>query len=250
MVHLKIGRIKLDDFDYSKEWVNKSIHRSLDRFKTSYLDVVFLHDVEFVNEDGIFKALTELFELKKQGLVKNVGISGYPVDFLYETARKVANGALGDGVTLDLVMNYSNGCLQNTILADYYDKFFKDTGIKLLNNASILSMSLLRSAETRSFHPCSQDLKDTVAKLAKVLKDEHDTELAELATRFALRLWKGKKGKTVLGLSTLEELDSALIQYKYVLDGSLDQFDAKLVKFSQEFLGDHLNETWKSGINH
>ena len=44
----KCGRIKANHFEYSPSWIRKSVARSLQRFNTSYLDVVFCHDVEFV----------------------------------------------------------------------------------------------------------------------------------------------------------------------------------------------------------
>ncbi|KAG0689821.1 hypothetical protein C6P40_004390 [Pichia californica] len=244
----KVGRLQLDDFDYTPEWVEKSIKNSLERFNTDYLDVVFLHDVEFKTENDAIDALKMLMSLKSKGLINYVGISGYTVDYLYKLAKLVKDI---DGIgKLDLVMSYSNMCLQNTTLADYYDKFFADTGITLLNNASILSMSLLRYQETRYFHPANQALKDKCFQLAVSLREDYNTDLAELSTRFAMRAWINKKGKTVIGVSTIPELKSAVAQYKTVLDHSNDVQDAKLVKFSQEFLGDHLNETWESGIHH
>jgi D-arabinose 1-dehydrogenase len=42
----KVGRIAALEFDYSPQWIRQSVERSLDRFKTSYLDVVFCHDIE------------------------------------------------------------------------------------------------------------------------------------------------------------------------------------------------------------
>ncbi|ODV83801.1 hypothetical protein CANARDRAFT_9360 [[Candida] arabinofermentans NRRL YB-2248] len=242
----KVGRLQLDDFDYSASWVKKSIARSLERLHTKYLDVVYLHDIEFVEEEGIMEALRTLMQLKKDGYIRNVGISGYPVEFLYKIASLCVDQP--DIGCLDLVLSYSNMCLQNIKLGDWYDRFMTNTHIKLLNNASILSMSLLRSQETKSFHPCSQELKNTVSSLSKVLLAEHNVELAELATRFAIREWKSKKGKTVLGVSTKSELESALVQYRLVLSGEMDELDAKLYELSKSILGEHFNETWASGI--
>ncbi|KAH3660191.1 hypothetical protein OGAPHI_007396 [Ogataea philodendri] len=241
----KVGRIQLDDFDYSPDWITKSVHRSLERFNTTYLDVVYLHDIEFVEERGIFAALERLMELKSQGFIRNVGISGYPVPFLYHIcSTSASHPKIGK---LDLVLSYSNMCLQNTSLLDWYDKFMA-TGIQLLNNASILSMSLLRSQETRSFHPASQELKDACAGLATTLKQTYNTELAELATRFAIREWLPKNGKTVIGVSNIDELNSALSQYKTILEKSKDSQDKELIELSQKQLGPHFNETWNSGI--
>lgn len=244
----KVGRLQLDDFDYSAKWVETSIRRSLERFHTDYLDVVFLHDVEFKTIDESVEALETLMKLKQQGIIKWVGISGYPVKYIYELANIVKdNKNVGK---LDLVMSYSNMCLQNTILEDYYQSFLDTSGVKLVNNASILSMSLLRYQETKSFHPASEKLKDRCAELAIMLKEKYGCNLAELATRFAIRKWTEKKGRTVLGVSNLPELNAAWEQYRLVLDHSLDEKDAALVELSQSFLGDHLNETWKSGLDH
>lgn len=244
----KVGRIQLDDFDYSPEWVEKSITRSLRRLQTSYLDVVYLHDVEFKTIDDSVAALKMLMHLKSKGLIKYVGISGYPVDYIYKLALLVKDvEEIGE---LDLIMSYSNMCLQNTTLENYYQDFLNNTGVKLVNNASILSMSLLRYQETKSFHPASAELKAKCNELAKVLKGDYNEDLAELATRFALKKWLNRKGKTVLGVSTIDELMAAWDQYQLVSNNVNDENDEKLFTFSQKFLGDHLNETWESGIKH
>ncbi|KAH9987899.1 NADP-dependent oxidoreductase domain-containing protein [Russula compacta] len=44
----KVGRYGIDDFDYSPATVRRSVQRSLQRLQTQYLDVVYLHDIEFV----------------------------------------------------------------------------------------------------------------------------------------------------------------------------------------------------------
>ena len=46
----KVGRYGLNaaDFDYSRDAVRRSVRRSLRRLHTQYLDVVYVHDIEFV----------------------------------------------------------------------------------------------------------------------------------------------------------------------------------------------------------
>lgn len=244
----KVGRLQLDDFDYSPEWIEKSVLRSLDRFHTNYLDVVFLHDIEFKSMNESIAALEMLMKLKSKGLINYVGISGYPVDYIYKLAKFVKDyPKIGK---LDLIMSYSNMCLQNITLENYYEKFLNDTNVKLVNNASILSMSLLTSQETRSFHPASKELRDKCDQLAILLRDNYQTDIADLSTRFALRKWLNKNGRTVIGVSSLDELNAALTQYNNVIEGKMDENDGKLIKISQDFLGDHFNETWSSGIEH
>ena len=107
------------DFDYSPATIRASVERSLKRLNTTYLDAVYLHDVEFVATrvgpreaghpadalkpanletyglaDGqeakvwgggdqlILGGLAELQKMKDEGLIKAIGISG-----TYRTSR-------------------------------------------------------------------------------------------------------------------------------------------------------------------
>lgn len=255
----KAGRIQLDDFDYSRSWVRQSVLRSLLRLNTAYLDLVYMHDIEFVPEPQVYEALRELAQLKKEGLVRNIGVSGYPVDFLLQVAvRCKAEPDIGP---LDAVLSYCHGCLQNTRLFELYERFFADAGIKKLMNGSILSMSLLRSGVTHSFHPAPPLLKSAVQDIALRLLAEN-VELADVATRFALRRWLfdtapcvenghlvwNKKTSVVLGVSTVEELNVAIEGYELVRaqDGS-ERDEALYARVISELGSEHFNETWSSG---
>ena len=44
----KTGRITSSEFDYSPSWIRRSVERSLRRLNTSYMDVVFCHDIEYM----------------------------------------------------------------------------------------------------------------------------------------------------------------------------------------------------------
>lgn len=259
----KAGRIQLDEFDYSREWVRKSVLRSLERLHTSYLDLVYMHDIEFVKEADVYEALKELVALKKDGIVRSIGVSGYPVELLLKVAQECNSTYKQDIGPLDAILSYSHGCIQNTKLFDLYDLFF-DTGIKKLMNGSILSMSLLRSGTTHSFHPAPQALKDSVDSIAQELLAEDDVELAELATRFALKRWlfqTGNEGETsetyplewnnklsvVLGVSSLDELALAIESYKSVQSSENEKDEILFEKVQRELGPEHYNETWSSG---
>jgi D-arabinose 1-dehydrogenase len=235
----KCGRLQLDDFDYSPEWIRKSVLRSLERLGTQYLDLVYLHDIEFVNEEGILGALAELKKLKEEGVIHHFGISGYPVDFLYSIALECSKSEIGP---LDAVLSYSNFNLQNERLRPYIEKFYNDCGVQKVLLASILSMSLLRSAPTHAFHPASQQLKDKCQEIARLTASQ-GVELADLATRYAIREFSGP---VVLGVSTVEELKNAIISYWNVKDSLVD--DEPLVKQVKEAFGEYLDEIWESGI--
>ncbi|CDR42469.1 CYFA0S09e04258g1_1 [Cyberlindnera fabianii] len=240
----KCGRLFLDEFDYSPEWIRKSVLRSLERLDTTYLDLVYLHDIEFVEEDKIFGALAELKKLKDEGIIKHFGLSGYPVDFLFYISKKaVTTPSVGP---LDAVLSYSNFNMQNERLRDYISKFYEECKLKKLLCASILSMSLLRSGPTHEFHPASKELRDKCQEVAALTAAEN-VELADLATRFALREFL-PHGPVVLGVSNLKELNSAIEQYWNVKENKSD--DDALVKKVKEAFGEHHNEVWGSGIPH
>lgn len=255
----KAGRIGGSQFDYSRKHVRQSVLKSLQLLNTDYLDLVYMHDIEFVEEQNIYDALKELESLKSEGIIKNFGFSGYPLQFLYETGvRCTKDPEIGP---VDAILSYSNGCLQNTMLFDMYNKFFEDCGIKKLMNGSILSMSLLRSAPTHDFHPADAKLKIRVHDIAQRLLKEWGVELAHLATRFALRRWLFETGTTdkdsakwnkkvsiVIGTSTVEELYDAVDSYHLVKSGRQEE-DEELFKWFVKELGSHFNETWPSGLH-
>ncbi|SCV05704.1 LANO_0H13344g1_1 [Lachancea nothofagi CBS 11611] len=245
----KVGRIRLEEFDYSRAAVRSSVLRSCQRLKTTYLDLVFLHDVEFVETSQILEALKELRKLKDEGIIYNFGISGYPVDFLLSVAlQSCTNREIGP---LDSILSYANLNLQNLTLLDYTHRFKTEAQVKTVENGSILSMSLLRSQETKSFHPCSAKLRDLSNKAALYAASEGE-DLACLATRYAFSKWVGE-GPTVLGVSDVDELRTALQSYWDVVNnnGKLTAEDARIAGHIQKSIfGSHLNETWNSGISH
>jgi len=218
--------------------------RSLERLNTNYLDLVYLHDVEFVSESEIFEALKELKNLKSKGIVRHFGISGYPVDFLYKIAKSAANSfEIGP---LDAILSYSNFNLQNEILRDYIQRFYTEAKLTKLLTGSILSMSLLRSGPTHEFHPASKELRSKCQEVAKLTASK-GVELADLATRYAIKEFK-QYGPVVLGVSNVQELENAINQYWNVVEGKVD--DDELIKEVKCAFGEHLNETWESGIPH
>ncbi|KAJ9572343.1 uncharacterized protein HLK63_F05665 [Nakaseomyces glabratus] len=244
----KVGRIKLEEFDYSPKAVRASVLRSCERLDTDYLDLVYLHDVEFVEFTKSMEALKELRKLKEEGVIRHFGLSGYPVKYLAFLCNECAkHPEIGP---LDAVLSYCNYNIQNTTLEKYINSIRKDAKVKLLSNASILGMSLLRSQGIHSFHPASDELKAKCRQAAEYTH-KHGVEIQDLANRYAMFNWH-KYGPTVIGVSNVAELQDAIIDYQITEKDKLPENDIKLVKHIQEeILGtEHYNETWDSGIPH
>lgn len=243
----KCGRIAQEEFDYSPEWIRKSIARSLARLGTDYLDLVYCHDVEFVSEDEAVEAVRTLRRIRdEEGTIKYVGISGYPLKVLCSVARRVLRET---GEPLDAVLSYANFTLQNTLLATEGIEQLREAGVDVVPNASPLGMGLLRregvpTGGAGDWHPATEGLR-AAAKRASKFCDSHDEKFGDIAIRYAVENWiklgasvgsrgdpasgipwnresseeNPKLGVTVMGFSRLIELLKGLVVWHSVLDG-------------------------------
>lgn len=245
----KVGRIAASEFDYSASWVYKSIKRSLSRLHTSYLDVVYCHDVEFVSPAEVLTAVKELRRIRDtEGTIKYVGISGYPIPVLCDLAELVLKET---GEPLDCVMSYANFTLQNRRLQTEGIKRLKAAGVDVVPNASILGMGLLRSGGLPKggmgdWHPAPEGLR-AATRTASAYCDSKGERIEVVAIRWALESWlkdgesvgsRGdpasglrwkretieevgarKLGVSVMGVSNLQELDETMRVWRSILDG-------------------------------
>ncbi|KAF0411916.1 Aldo/keto reductase [Gigaspora margarita] len=244
----KVGRYGLnkEDFDYSSKRARESVEESCRRLKTDYLDVVYAHDVEFVDIDEVVGdggILIELFKLKKEGKIKYVGISGYPLDILL----KIAAIQYERNQPLDIVQSYSHYCLQNTLLSNYIPKF-KSFGVKYLMNASPLSMALLTETAPPQWHPAPTKLRSVISKCASYAK-ENGFNISKLAIQFSLE-WDGTDS-TVIGLSNRKQVEEAIALFNEILarkrcEKNADKIEQIIVQEIQKIMGDWLNWCWES----
>jgi len=244
----KCGRIDNETFDYSPTWIRQSVARSCERMHTSYLDVVYCHDVEFVSEDEVIGAVKELRRIRdEEDRVRYVGISGYPLNVLCRLAERIQKET---AEPLDIVQSYGNLTLQNTRLATDGVPPLKAAGVDVVTTASLLGLGLLRNEglpeNALAWHPSPPGMREAVKHAAEFCKS-HDEKLETLAIRYAVEEWvvKGSEvgslgdpsagiewkpgenvlndnkrlGVVVIGASTIYELKHALALWRSVLDG-------------------------------
>ncbi|RDA95462.1 hypothetical protein CP533_5402 [Ophiocordyceps camponoti-saundersi (nom. inval.)] len=274
----KAGRIAADEFDYSPAWLRYSVCRSLDRLGTAYLDLVYLHDVEFVRPAAVVAAVAELRRLRQQGLVRYVGISGYPVDVLADLAEAVL---VDSGEPLDAVLSYAHFCLQNTRLGqpELLDRF-RAAGVQCLLNASMLGMGLLTSrgvddGPMASWHPAPPALRSSCRDLTAIAAGQSE-RLEKVAIHWALDAWTrvgaplgtwacpadlvpagetaARIGVCVMGVTAVEELDETWELWKSVVGVASPEAAArseKVVAMVRDLmwpsLGSWKDFSWKSG---
>ncbi|KZT55334.1 Aldo/keto reductase [Calocera cornea HHB12733] len=258
----KCGRYGADEFDYTPATIRKSVMRSLKRLGTDYLDVLLLHDVDFVGspmapfplegfhakvfqeaaadwglipgkenkvwgtgDRRVVEAIGELRKLKEEGLVRAIGISGYTLPTLLRLAILAVNTAPFQ--PLDTLLSYSHFTLQNSTFVTYLPHFMNQAKLRQVFCASPLSMGLL-TANVPPWHPAPAKLKE-VAKIAYERVREWPGELPNLAVGYSFKregelmgCGTGLTVPTVIGLSNLHEVHEALALWREVNNPTTD----------------------------
>ncbi|KDQ20528.1 hypothetical protein BOTBODRAFT_26546 [Botryobasidium botryosum FD-172 SS1] len=254
----KCGRYgpEVKDFDYSPGAIRRSVARSLERLKTDYLDVLFLHDVEFVatrvtpnsaagdgslalagdgerawgfvpgeearvwgeGDQKILIALAEIRKMKEEGIVKAIGITGLPLPTLLRLSLLALHTPPYE--PLDCILSYAQFHLQNSTFASFLPHFISRAKIPHILCASPLAMGLLTSSPP-SWHPAPPALHE-VARETIALAQDWPGGLPNLALGFGMRRQgpvmgnQGRSVPTVVGFSNLDEVHEALKVWREV----------------------------------
>ncbi|KAF4823769.1 D-arabinose 1-dehydrogenase [Colletotrichum siamense] len=221
----KIGRINENEFDYSPDWVYKSVARSLERFQTPYLDVVFCHDVEFVPKQDVITAAGVLLDLQRTGHIRRVGISGYDIDVLVEIAATVLER---HGRPVDVVQTWAQLTLQNTQAETRGFDRLRSAGVNCVFCSSPLAVGLLRKGGiptglTGDWHPAPEGLRAAAAEAAKWVENNGNGEtFSSVALQYAIM--KAKQNctasfsvSTITGVSSISDLEQNVAAAKEIL---------------------------------
>ncbi|XEC93383.1 aldo/keto reductase [Paenibacillus tarimensis] len=172
----KAGRYGADQFDFSAERIIRSVEESMERLQTDYIDILLLHDIEFVPlehvEEGAFAALQRL---KDQGKIRFFGVSGLPLNLFEQVIGRHDP---------DVVLSYCHYALNDTSLLQLVP-LLDNKGIGLIN-ASPLSMGLLSNRPAPEWHPAGEEVK-TACKQAAEYCASRGADIAKLAVQFSAR---------------------------------------------------------------
>ena len=173
----KLGRYSLEHFDFSAKRVDESIHVSLHRMNTDHLDILLLHDVEFVKLPQIWEeTIPAVLKAKEQGKVRAIGFSCYPMACFNSVLNHVEND-------IDCVLSYNQYTLQNTAFADDLIPRLKDKNIGAIN-AGPFSARLLTNAELPVWLKEPEEVKAAARSAAKLCAD-NGVDIAQLALQFS-----------------------------------------------------------------
>lgn len=171
----KLGRYHVNHFDFSAKRVLESVDVSLARMGVEHLDVILCHDIEFVDMAQIVEeTLPALRKVQRQGKVRFVGVSGYPMKmFKYVLDR----------TDLDVILSYNHYTLQNTMLADLVP-YLKAKGVGILN-AAPFSARLLTNAPLPPWHKATPQVREIAKKAAEHCQAK-GVDIAQLALQFSI----------------------------------------------------------------
>lgn len=175
-VATKVGRYELDYermFDYSAKKTRESVEKSLKLLGVDYLDVVQIHDVEFVADLSVIwnETLPTLEKLRDEGKLRFIGVSAYPMDVL----KKVIAGAPN---RFDTVLCYCRNTLIDDSLKEYIP-FFEENKLAIIC-ASGHGMGLLTNAGPQPWHPAQDQMKQVCREASEYCKQQ-GVELGKLA---------------------------------------------------------------------
>lgn len=247
----KVGRYgpASSDFDYSPSALRTSVRRSLQRLHTQYLDVVYLHDVEFVApcvaprtagnhatalgaeahayglepceasgaDERVLEAIETLRALQADGLIRHIGISGLPLPALLRTAQLVLSRT---GRPLDAVQSYAHLTLQNATLPAFARALRTRARVSQVFAASPLGMGLLAPPPAPpAWHPAPSAVRDAASEVVSVVGE---AEVAKVAVAWSVsKAWEGEsEGRmpVVVGMSNLREVHAAVEAWRWARD--------------------------------
>ncbi len=172
----KCGRYDLQEFDFSRDRIFKSIDESLARLKTDYVDLFQLHDIEFVDKNQIIEeAIPAIEEVKASGKARYIGITGLPVRYLAQIAREV---------NIDTVLSWAHYNLLEDEINDELVPLSKEKGIGLMNAAPLMQR-ILSDAPLPAWHRSPDEVKAMQPILLEMCR-KYGVQLSTVALKYAM----------------------------------------------------------------
>lgn len=171
----KLGRYAPDHFDFSARRVRESIDISLERMRVDHIDIVFCHDIEFVDTKQVVEeTIPELRKEVEKGKVRYIGVSGYPMKIFLDMLQHA---------DLDVVLTYNHYTLQNDMALALVEPC-KAKGVGLIN-AAPFSARLLTGAPLPEWHKATPQVREVAAAAVKHCRDK-GSDIAKIALQYSV----------------------------------------------------------------
>lgn len=224
----KAGRYGADEFDFSEQRIVRSVEESLRRLNTDYIDILYLHDIEFVPFEQVAEgAYDALDKLKRQGKIRFSGVSGLPLA-VFEKSLAYRD--------VDSVLSYCHYSLNDTSLLDILP-LLEEKQVGLVN-ASPLSMGLLSTRPVADWHPADAELAAACKKAAEHCA-ARGTDIAKLAVQYSTA--NERIPTTLVSTANPDNI-------RRNIEWAGEAMDEELLGEVLEILAPVHNRTWVSGM--
>jgi len=202
-------------WDASKKWIQSAVHQSLKRLQTDYIDVYQLHGGTM--EDNVDEVIDAFESLKKEGLIREYGISSIRPTVIQRFLEK--------SNAVSVMMQYS--LLDRRPEEWLY--LLEHKGASLLTRGS-LAKGLLTEEGLARASKMGQYLTYSEEQLQKTIKElkELGVPLNALAIQYILQ--QHVTGSVIAGASSPEQLQDTIAGYEQSVSPEVLQKAAEITK--------------------
>ncbi|WP_144511391.1 aldo/keto reductase [Bacillus sp. FJAT-22090] len=209
-------------WDPSKKWITSAVHQSLTRLQTDYIDVYQLHGGTM--EDDVEEVIDTMESLKKEGLVREYGISSIRPNVIERFLTK--------SNAVSVMMQYS--LLDRR--PEEWLSLLERHNVSLLSRGTLAKGLLtvdgqIRANKSEEYLSYSKaELLQTIEKL-QVL----DAPITSVALQYALQT--KVMGSTIVGASSTEQLTETIEAYHMQVSNDILLDAEKITK--QDYYTEH-----------
>ena len=211
IVGTKAGRYGPEEFDFSAERIRRGVEESLRLLGTDYVDILQLHDVEFVDLEGpIGEGYGELVQLRDAGMCRFIGMTGYPTAM----TRRVMTEC-----DLDVTLSYAHCTLLDACLADEVLPLAQEREVGVINAAAV-ALGLLTEAGPPAH--IAQVVGEEICAVARRIVEvcrRHGANVSFLANQYSIQ--RSGCATTLIGTTKQRHLDSAVAAVEKPIDEEL-----------------------------
>ena len=211
IVGTKAGRYGAEEFDFSAERIRRGFEESLRLLGTDYVDILQLHDVEFVDLEGpIGEGYGELVRLRDAGMCRFIGMTGYPTAM----TRRVMTEC-----DLDVTLSYAHCTLLDACLADDVLPLAQERGVGVMNAAAVALGLLTQAGPPPHITRVVGEGICAVARRVVEVCQRRGADVSFLANQYSIQ--RSGCATTLIGTTKQPHLDSAVAAVEEPIDEDL-----------------------------
>ena len=187
-----------------KKRTRESIEESLKTMSVDKVDLLFLHDPEYVKDINDIKkkdgAFDELFKLKEEGLTKAVGLAMGKIDIMFPMIKNW---------DFDVLINHNRYTLLNREANDMYDYAYSKN-IAIINAAPYAGGVLAKGPSNFkkiTYQDVSEEKLAPAREIEKICKN-YNIEIGAAALQFSMR--DKRITSTLCGVTSVQSIEKNL----------------------------------------